>query len=156
MLAPLMLSNCTASSHFCYAKFAMLIQSSSSIILRNAHFENCSKSTAVVLLNNKKLIKLKHLAFMNNRKIFHTRHDYVKVSRPGALFIQQNSEEKWRVIYLITHCIFYENQSPFGTFHKFTSQISPFSELGFGGAVLIEFGGSTLWKLRHYRTLQLH
>ena len=136
--------NCTVSprSNSFPHNFAMLIQLSEEITLKQVLFKNCS-NTALVLVNNRGEVLLDHTAFVNNHNHLRPRkapHNMVNFSHPGALSIQQN---KWTTHIIITDSDFYYNESPKLLRDYAFIKTRKYIKYGYGGAVFVEFGGST-------------
>ena len=126
--------------------FAMMIKSSSGLLLRNVRFENCSKNTGLVLVNNVGSVVLDNTSFLENHP--KERKFRVPVSHPGAISIQQNHEKNTeRVNYKITRSTFHYNQTPeirnITIIGNSTTPVTDFIDRGYGGALFVEFGGNT-------------
>lgn len=142
--------NCTArrdpKEHFFNS--AMFIQSSSNILLENAHFQNCT-STAVVLYNNKNYVMLRDSSFVHNHKVSIQRNDPSNISHSGALSILHNSSNSGpSCIVIIMNCIFHYNQAPYTnkvieSYGSSSAKETSFRDRGYGGAIFIEIGGYT-------------
>ncbi len=126
--------------------FSMLIRSSSDLLLRNVRFENCTGNTALALINNTGIVELDNTSFLENHP--EKRKYHVEKSYPGAISIQQNHNQTTeRVSYKITRCWFSHNKTPktreVVTIENSTKPPTDFVYRGYGGALFVEFGGST-------------
>jgi hypothetical protein len=134
----LTLVNCTANFE---RRSAMLINSSSNFTLENMHFEN-SSATALMLLNNTEHVLLDNVFFVGNS---YPRMNNSSVSHPGALSIQQQLVTHKQVHFRITNSVFRYNQSPELQDDDLilSRQHFEFVKRGYGGAIFVEFSGST-------------
>lgn len=144
----LALVNCSGKFSKLYTyRFGFLIQASSGIAMVNAHFKNCS-TTALVFSNNKGKVALNNTSFIYNlRPHGPGYYKYPKTSYPSAISIEQNVPDGTSSVhYLISNSLFDHNICPktkLVSDYDTVDESYSFRESGYGGALYIEFGGST-------------